>query len=184
MTRTAGRSDKTVTRLPTSSYKVTPTAGACTAGARQIHWKTPRSGRKRVITPTDHTQGHPNTTAHAILTVGNLRKRTYAAEPLRNVLNVDSSRFIIGERLPATVLHDDGGVTRAGRRMDVDSDGLPTDDVIAIPVPRRDGRSSYFSVTAVTHIARPTEEQRQVAALLAHLAAGSLALEAGASPAP
>jgi hypothetical protein len=72
MTRTAGRSDKTVTRPSTSSYKVTPTAGACTAEARQIQWKTPRSGRKRVMTTADYTHSHPNTTADTILTVGNL----------------------------------------------------------------------------------------------------------------
>ena len=64
--------------------------------------------------------------------------------------------------------------------MDVDTDGLPTDDVIAIPVPSPEDRPAYFAVTAATHVARPRAEQRQVAALLAHLAAGSLALEAGA----
>jgi hypothetical protein len=64
-----------------------------------------------------------------------------------------------------------------------DTDGLPSDDIIAIPVPRPSGRPGYFAVTAATHVARPRAEQRQVAALLAHLAAGSLALEAGASDA-
>ena len=49
-----------------------PTAGACTAEARQIQWKTPRSGRKRVMTTADYTQAHPNTTTNTILTVGNL----------------------------------------------------------------------------------------------------------------
>jgi hypothetical protein len=67
--------------------------------------------------------------------------------------------------------------------MDVEKDGLPTDDVIAIPVPGRAARSGYFAVTAATHVARPRTEQRQVAALLARLAAGALVLESGASPA-
>jgi len=58
----------------------------------------------------------------------------------------------------------------------VDSDGLPTDDVIAIPVPLPNGHSGYFAVTAATHVTRPRAEQRQVAGLLAHLAAGSLPL--------
>jgi K+-sensing histidine kinase KdpD len=97
------------------------------------------------------------------------------------VLNADSSLLVLGERLPTTVLHDDGSVTRAGRVIDVDSDGLPTDDIIAIPVPRPDHRPGYFAVTAATHIARPRAEQRQVAALLSRLAAGSLALDAGVS---
>jgi len=103
------------------------------------------------------------------------------SDMVRTVLNADSSRLVLGERLPTTVLHDDGSVTRAGRAMDVDSDGLPTDDIIAIPVPRPDHRPGYFAVTAATHVARPRAEQRQVAALLSRLAAGSLALDAGVS---
>jgi hypothetical protein len=102
-------------------------------------------------------------------------------EAVRTVLDADSCRLVLNEHLPATVLHDDGSVTRAGRVMDVDSAGLPTDDIIAIPLPRRDGGPSYFAVTAATHVARPRAEQRQVAGLLARLAAGSLALEGGAS---
>ena len=103
------------------------------------------------------------------------------SDMVSTVLNADSSRLVLGERLPTTVLHDDGSVTRAGRAMDVDSDGLPTDDIIAIPVPRPDHRPGYFAVTAATHVARPRAEQRQVAALLSRLAAGSLALDAGVS---
>jgi K+-sensing histidine kinase KdpD len=105
------------------------------------------------------------------------------SETISNVLSADSCRLVLGERLPATVLHDDGSVTRAGRVMNIDSDGLPTDDVIAIAVPRPDHRSGYFAVTAATHVARPRAEQRQVAALLSRLAAGSLALETGAASA-
>ncbi len=102
------------------------------------------------------------------------------SDTVSTVLDADSCRLLLDERLPNTVLHDDGSVTQAGRAMDVDTDGLPSDDVIAIPVPRPDGRPGYFAVVAATHVARPQAEQRQVAALLAHLAAGSLALEAGA----
>jgi hypothetical protein len=69
------------------------------------------------------------------------------------------------------VLHSDGSVTRAGKTVDANRDGLPTDDMIAIPVPRPDSRPAYFAVTAATHVGRPRAEQRQVGALLAHLAA-------------
>lgn len=103
------------------------------------------------------------------------------SDTMSAVLDADGSRLVLDEALPRTVLHSDGSVTRAGRAMDVDTDGLPSDDVIAIPVPRPRARPGYFEVTAATHVARPPAEQRQVAALLAHLAAGSLALEAGAS---
>jgi hypothetical protein len=57
---------------------------------------------------------------------------------------------------------------------------LPTDDVIAIPIPCS-SRSAHFAVIAASHIARPPAEQRQVAALLAHLAADAVELEIGAS---
>jgi K+-sensing histidine kinase KdpD len=90
------------------------------------------------------------------------------------VLDADSCELVLDDRLPATVLRGDGSVTRADRVMDVDTDGLPTDDVIAIPVSSPSGSAAYFAVTAATHVARPRAEQRQVAALLAHLAAQSL----------
>jgi K+-sensing histidine kinase KdpD len=90
------------------------------------------------------------------------------------VLDADSCDLVLDHRLPVTVLHGDGSITRASRIMDVDTDGLPTDDVIAIPMPTPDDRPAYFAVTAATHVARPRPEQRQVAALLAHLAAQSL----------
>jgi K+-sensing histidine kinase KdpD len=90
------------------------------------------------------------------------------------VLDADSCEFVLDDALPATVLHGDGSVTRGSRIIDVDTDGLPTDDVIAIPAPTPNDRSAYFAVTAATHVARPRAEQRQVAALLAHLAAQSL----------
>jgi hypothetical protein len=97
------------------------------------------------------------------------------------VLDADSCGLVLDEPLPATVLHGDGSVTRGGRAMDVDRDGLPTDDIIAIPAPGPDARRAYFAVTAASRIARPPAEQRQVAALLAHLAAESVMLELGPS---
>jgi K+-sensing histidine kinase KdpD len=92
------------------------------------------------------------------------------SDTVSTVLDADSCRLVLDEPLPATVLHDDGSVTRGSQVMDVDREGLPTDDVIAIPVPRQDRRPGYFAVVAATHIARPRAEQRQVAGLLAHLA--------------
>jgi K+-sensing histidine kinase KdpD len=106
--------------------------------------------------------------------------QTYAAtleailDTICTVLDADSCELVLDDRLPTTVLHGDGSVIRADRVMDVDTDGLPTDDVIAIPVPPPNDRPAYFAVTAATHVARPRAEQRQVAALLAHLAAQSL----------
>jgi K+-sensing histidine kinase KdpD len=96
------------------------------------------------------------------------------SDTMITVLDADSCDLVLDDRLPATVLHGDGSATRAGRVIDVDTDGLPTDDLIAIPVPSPEDRPAYFAVTAATHVARPRPEQRQVAALLAHIAAQSL----------
>jgi K+-sensing histidine kinase KdpD len=103
------------------------------------------------------------------------------SETMSTVLDADSCRLMLDDQLPATVLRGDGSITRAGRVMDVDTDGLPTDDVIAIPVLGPNNRPAYFAVTAATHVARPRPEQRQVAALLAHLAADSVTSETSAS---
>ena len=99
---------------------------------------------------------------------------------VRTALDADSCQLVIDEPLPATVLHGDGSITRAGRVIDVARLGLPTDDIIAIPIPCS-SRSAYFAVIAASHIARPPTEQRQVAALLAHLAAEAVALQIAAS---
>ena len=93
---------------------------------------------------------------------------------VRTALDADSCQLVIDEPLPATVLHADGSITRAGRVIDVARLGLPTDDIIAIPIPCS-SRSAYFAVIAASHIARPPTEQRHVAALLAHLAAEAVA---------
>jgi K+-sensing histidine kinase KdpD len=106
------------------------------------------------------------------------------SDTLTKVLDADSCRLVFNKPLPPTVLRSDGSVARAGKMIDADRDGLPTDDVIGIPVPRPGSGRAYFAVTAATQIARPRIEQRQVAALLAQLAAGSLALEASAAKVP
>jgi K+-sensing histidine kinase KdpD len=98
---------------------------------------------------------------------------------VRTVLDADSCQLVVDEPLPATVLHGDGSITRAGRVIDVARLGLPTDDIIAIPIPCS-SRSAYFAVIAASHIARPPTEQRQVAALLAHLAAEAVELQIAA----
>jgi Domain of unknown function (DUF4118) len=136
------------------------------AAARRLDYLTALRRAAEPIAPANHAE-----TLDAV------------ADAVRTVLDADSCQLVLGESLPATVLHDDGSVTRIGRVMDIDSGGLPTGDVIAIPLPRRDGIHGYFAVTAATHVARPRAEQRQVAGLLARLAAGSLALEAGATTA-
>ena len=94
-----------------------------------------------------------------------------AERAITEVLGADVCRLVLDARLPTTVLHADGSVTRDGRVLPVDRDGLPTDDVIAVGVPVPGRPEAHFAVTASSQVARPTLEERQVAALLGRLAA-------------
>lgn len=85
------------------------------------------------------------------------------------VLDLDSCRFEAGGTVDPVVpvLNHDGSITRGGRAVDVDRDGLPVDSVVALPVRSGGELRGRFVLTAASHVARPTERQRRVAALLA-----------------
>ncbi len=93
----------------------------------------------------------------------------HVAEQIKQVLAVSRCRFVLGPahdpRIP--VLDREGEVTRSGKNLDVDRDGLPTDDDIALLVTRSGTTVAHFLLTSASHIARPTLEQRKVAILLA-----------------
>jgi K+-sensing histidine kinase KdpD len=100
----------------------------------------------------------------------------HIAEQIRLVLGVSACRFVPGpvrdQRIP--VLEHEGHVTRSGHVVDVERDGLPTDDNIALVVRRGTVAQGHFLVTAASDIARPTLEQRKVAVLLADQAGVAL----------
>lgn len=91
------------------------------------------------------------------------------AGQIKAVLAVSRCRFVAGPvhdpRTP--VLTHDGGVTRNGHSVNVDRDGLPFDDEIAILVTLGGETVGHFLITSAADIARPTLEQRRVAVLLA-----------------
>lgn len=93
----------------------------------------------------------------------------HVAEQITTVLGVEQTRFVTGpvvdSRTP--VLDHQGHVTRRGRVVDVDRDGLPSDDEIALVLTRPGVSPGHFLITAAGSIARPTVEQRKVAVLLA-----------------
>jgi K+-sensing histidine kinase KdpD len=96
---------------------------------------------------------------------------------LITILDLDVARFhpeIDGD-LPR--LDADGRVRVDERALDVDRTGLPTDTELSLPV--RVGRRTCgeFRLTAATHVARPTSEQRRVAVLLADQAGLALSYE-------
>jgi hypothetical protein len=93
----------------------------------------------------------------------------HVAEQLRELLGVARVRFVPAPvhdpRIP--VLGHHGLVTRSGRPVDVDRDGLPTDIETALVVRRSGQVVGHFLLTAAGEIARPSLEQRKVAVLLA-----------------
>ncbi|WP_116948484.1 DUF4118 domain-containing protein [Jiangella endophytica] len=99
-----------------------------------------------------------------------------------SVLDIDGVRFESGAGRGRAYprLHRDGSVTRRGIVVDVDRDGLPTNDEIELPVEFGGTVRGRFYLTAATRIARPGLEQRLVAVTLAEQA-GAVT---GVSPAP
>lgn len=95
-------------------------------------------------------------------------------EAITAVLGVDRCRLVRGGTPGTTRLGADGDVTQSGRTLDVARRGLPTDDVIVLPVGGAAEATVRFEVSAASQVAHPTLEQRQVAALIARLVGAGL----------
>jgi K+-sensing histidine kinase KdpD len=98
------------------------------------------------------------------------------AEQITEVLGISRCRFVPGPGHDPrmAVLAHDGVVTRGGRPLNVDRDGLPTDDETVLVVQRDGEVVGHFVLTSAADIARPSLEQRRVAVLLANQVAGLL----------
>lgn len=96
------------------------------------------------------------------------------AEQITTVLDVDGCRYDQGVRPSRYRLRPDGTLTDGDRTVDVDRTGLPTDDVIELPVQHAGVGQGRFLITAAARVARPTLEQRLVAVTLAEQAAAGL----------
>ena len=84
------------------------------------------------------------------------------------MLDIDGCRFTTDPQPETDVrLGPDGEVTRAGRRVDVDRNGLPTDIEIELPVDGGAGVGGRYLLAAATRISRPGLEARRVAVALA-----------------
>lgn len=98
------------------------------------------------------------------------------ARQIAQVLSVPVCRVASGTRVDPRMaqLGPDGEVTFDGAVLDVDANGLPaTQEIALVPVSARTP-SSYFVVASGDHIARPSRERRRVAVLLATQAADLL----------
>jgi K+-sensing histidine kinase KdpD len=93
----------------------------------------------------------------------------HVARQIADVLAVSDCRFVPGRAHETryAVMDRDGGVTRSGRAVNVERDGLPTDEETVLLVRRGAEVLGHFVVTSATDVVRPTIEQRRVAVLLA-----------------
>jgi hypothetical protein len=108
----------------------------------------------------------------ADMPIGTLRE--VVGRHIVDALGADDCRYVEGPvyDVRITTLDHDGVLTRAGRSVDVERDGLPTDEYVAVLVRRGDQVLGHFLVTATSRVVDPTREQRRVAVLLADQLAG------------
>jgi K+-sensing histidine kinase KdpD len=98
------------------------------------------------------------------------------AGQINEVLGMSRTRFVAGPVHDSryAVLHHDGTATRTGHRIDVDGDGLPTNEETVLLVVRDGETLGHFVLTSAADTARPSLEQRRVAVLLADQVASVL----------
>jgi K+-sensing histidine kinase KdpD len=96
---------------------------------------------------------------------------------LVDVLDLDSARFQEATSQPLPTLELDGEVALGAHKIDIDRQGLPTDSELRLVVRNAGVTHGEFRLTASTHVARPTIEQRRVACLLADQVGAALALD-------
>lgn len=99
-----------------------------------------------------------------------------------DILDLDACAFDPGpSQRDRPRLEAGGGITWRGRAVDVDREGLPTLDVIELPVTSAGVDRGRYLLTSTSKVRRPDLERRQVAVTLAEQAAAALA---GSAPSP
>jgi K+-sensing histidine kinase KdpD len=100
----------------------------------------------------------------------------HVAHQIVQVLDIDDCQFVPGRGPgPQDVsLDHDGQVTRRGHHVNIQRDGLPTDERIGLVVRQGNVVHGQFELTAATRVVRPSVEQLKVAVLLADQAGAAL----------
>jgi K+-sensing histidine kinase KdpD len=100
----------------------------------------------------------------------------HVAHQIVQVLDIDECRFLPGPgpAMQDASIHHDGYVTRRGYRVNVEHDGLPTDDLIHLVVRQGDLVHGQFLLTAATRTVYPSVVQLRLAVLLADQAGAAL----------
>lgn len=91
------------------------------------------------------------------------------------LLDLDDCRFVLGGGTHHPRLNSDGTVSRGGHVIDVERDGLPTDDTTELLIEHGGSVRGRFLLTAATHVTRPDLDQRLVAVTLADQVGAALA---------
>jgi hypothetical protein len=92
-----------------------------------------------------------------------------------DVLDLDECRFDTASGGQHPRLHADGSVTRGSRLVDVERDGLPTDDRVELLVEHAGVVRGRFLLDATTRVRRPDLDQRVIAVTLAQQVGSALA---------
>jgi K+-sensing histidine kinase KdpD len=102
---------------------------------------------------------------------------------LTAVLGIDGAKFVAnGRQMSAPHLNADGTVTRGGRVLKVERDGMPTNAEIELTVQHAGEIRGRFLLTAAARIARPDLEQRKVAVALADQVGAALSSQDALHP--
>lgn len=99
---------------------------------------------------------------------------------IAEVLGIEACRFVSGPVYDSrlAILDHAGVVTRGGRRLRVEREGLPTNEETALLVVHEGETVGHFVLTSAADVARPSLEQRKVAVLLADQVASVLGRDA------
>lgn len=94
---------------------------------------------------------------------------SHVAQQIAQLLDIDECRYVpgAGPGPQDASLDHDGHVTRHGQPVNVERDGLPTQEQIGLVVRQGGVTHGQFVLTAATRVVRPSVEQLRVAVLLA-----------------
>ncbi|MHA7133264.1 DUF4118 domain-containing protein [Oerskovia turbata] len=92
-----------------------------------------------------------------------------------DVLDLDECRFDTGVPGGRPRLREDGSVTRGSQIVDVERDGLPTDDRVELLVEHGGVVRGRFLLDATTRVRRPDLDRRVIAVTLAQQVGSALA---------
>jgi K+-sensing histidine kinase KdpD len=101
----------------------------------------------------------------------------HVAHQIVQVLDIDDCLFVQGNGPgpQAASVDRDGRVTHRGYEVNVERDGLPTDERVSLLVRHGGATQGQFVLTAASRVVRPSVEQLRVAGLLADQVGAALA---------